>query len=57
MFQWLEEDFIGYLDQWEESVHSLDGMSKTQKNKMLLSPETRLGLRITGKIIVHFYTV
>lgn len=58
--QWLEDDFIGYLDAWEESVQALHGFTKTQKNKMLLSPETRLGLRTTGKqrlnSIVHNYS-
>ena len=37
------------LSKWEESVQSLHGITKTQSNKMLLSPETRLGLRTTGK--------
>lgn len=56
--QWLEEDFLGFLDGWEESVaqrKSFDkktrqGFTNKQKKMMLLSAETRLGLRITGKV-------
>lgn len=49
--QWLEEDFLGFLDQWEKSVEERPGeFTKTQRNKMLLSAETRMGLRITCKI-------
>ena len=46
--QWLEVEFLGYLDRWERSVREQPGLSKTQQNKMLLSPETLLGLRTTG---------
>ena len=45
--QWLEEDFLGYLDAWESSVNSRPGYTKTEKGKMMLSPATRIGLRIT----------
>ena len=37
-----------YLDNWERSVQEREGFSKAAKLKMLLSAETRLGLRITG---------
>ena len=37
-----------YLDMWEESVRELPGLSRAQRNNMLLSPETCLGLRTTG---------
>ena len=50
-FQWLEKDFLSYLDKWEESVSELPGLSRAQRNNMLLSPETRLGLRTTGNCI------
>lgn len=46
--QWLKEDFIGYLDRWQESVSKREGFSKTEQNKMMLSEETRAGLRLTG---------
>lgn len=59
MYQWLEEDFIGFLDHWEESVaqrKSFDkktrqGFTNKDKKMMLLSAETRLGLRITGEFV------
>ena len=50
--QWLE-DFIGYLGNWKKSVVERDGCSKLQKNQMMLSPETILGLKITGIINVY----
>ena len=46
--QWLKDDFIGYLDDWETSVRERPGFSRAEQNNMLLSPETRLGLRTTG---------
>ena len=46
--QWLEEDFLGYLEEWEKSVAARKGFSKTEKNKMLLSDATRSGLKFTG---------
>lgn len=60
--QWLKETFLGYLDDWEKSVKAREGFSAAQKTAMLLSAETRLGLRITGKLVctllklVHVYT-
>ncbi len=46
--QWLEEDFLGYLDIWESSVQAKD-IPPVEKQKLLLSRETLDGLRITGK--------
>ena len=49
--QWLEKDFIGYLDKWEQSAQEVAQsmkLSKSETNNMLLTPETRLGLRTTG---------
>ena len=37
-----------YLDEWEERVKCRDGFSNAEKEKMLLSRETRDGIRITG---------
>lgn len=48
LFQWLDTVFIPYLDSWEGSVNSMTGVNRTEKNKMLLSQETLLGLRRTG---------
>ena len=49
LVQWLEETFLPYLDAWEQSIEAREGFSKEQKNRMLLSHETRLGLRMTSK--------
>ena len=46
--QWLERDFLGYLDHWEESVWAREGFTPGEKAMMLLSRETREGLRMTG---------
>jgi hypothetical protein len=45
--KWLKEDFLGYLDKWEEYVNSLE-KSPMEKKMMMLPVETRTGLRITG---------
>ena len=44
--QWLRDVFLPYLDNWEKSVNE---RPKDEKNRMLLSHATRLGLRITSK--------
>ena len=55
--QWLEEEFLPYLDQWEKSVEAREGFTKTQKKQMLLSSETRLGLWMTGMLLKRHVTV
>ena len=49
ILQWLKEDFLGYLNEWEESVEQRTGFTSSQKNMMLLSRETIEGLRTTGR--------
>jgi hypothetical protein len=51
--QWLKEVFLDYLDRWEASVKARPDFSKTARNKMMLSKETRLGLRLTGELLQH----
>ena len=46
--QWLEEEFLGYLEEWEESVASRTGFTAKERAMMCLSRETLDGLRITG---------
>ena len=46
--QWLTDVFLPYLDEWEESVDGRKGFSPSQKNMMMLSKETRDGLKLTG---------
>jgi hypothetical protein len=37
-----------YLDEWQKSVEDRVGFTRLERNKMMLSPETILGLKITG---------
>lgn len=46
--QWLKNDFLAYLDNWEKSVMAIKGLQKKEKNKLMLSAETKLGLKMTG---------
>ena len=47
----MEEVFLPYLDKWEESVAAREGVfTEAQRLRMLLSVETRLGLRMTCKL-------
>ena len=49
--QWLKDCFLAYLDEWEHSVQGRgEEFTKSEKERMLLSAETRLGLRMTGKV-------
>jgi len=51
--QWLETEFLGYLDEWESSVSRRTGFTPAQKKMMQLSVESLEGLRITGYICVY----
>ena len=54
---WLTDTFIPYLNDWEKCVQNRGNeYSKSEKNMMMLSQETRLGLRITGKYICTYYS-
>ena len=57
--QWLQDVFIPYLDKWESSVKARPetSFSKSDKERMLLSAETRLGLRMTGIVTCDSITV
>lgn len=46
--QWLECEFLGYLKEWENYTEVQNDLTKEEKNKMMLSHETRQGLKITG---------
>jgi hypothetical protein len=46
--EWLEKQFLPYLDSWEASVEGRTGFTNAQKKRMLLSAETLLGIRRTG---------
>ena len=47
--QWLQDEFLPYLDQWGKSVEDRPGFTPAQKKRMLISHETLLGLRMTSK--------
>jgi len=47
-FKFLEEEFIeGYLEAWENEVHQNVLLSKEEQARMLLSPQTRLGWKMS----------
>ena len=46
--QWLCNDFIGYLAEWESEVASMAGLKQGERQKLTLSRETMDGLKITG---------
>ena len=46
--QWLERDFLDYLNEWRSSVAGRDGFTSAEKAMMTLSRETLEGLRVTG---------
>ena len=48
--QWLEDDLLGYLDDWKKSVDkcTLPDVPLAEKHTMLLSKE-REGMYITGE--------
>ena len=50
--QWLEDEFLGYLKNWEGSVMAQTGLSMKEKNNMLLSPKTRHGIEVTGEYYI-----
>ena len=47
-FQWLENEFLGYLDEWDASVWVREGFTDEEKKRMTLSQDTLEGLRMTG---------
>jgi hypothetical protein len=51
----VEEVFVAYLNDWEQSVKDRDSAtySKSDKERMLLSAETRLGLKMTGNVLLN----
>ena len=51
-FQWLKEEFLGYLDDWERSVNNHEGFTAAQRSMMLLSQQTLEGIRTTGIAII-----
>jgi len=48
LLQWLDQEFIPYLDEWEKRVEDREGFSNLAEKQMLLSRATLLGIRMTG---------
>ena len=46
--QWLETEFLWYLEEWESAVQNREGVTPAQRKSMLLSVETLTGLKLTG---------
>ena len=51
-FQWLETEFIAYLDEWEASANGREELTAAERQKLCISRETLEGLRFTG---IHNY--
>ena len=51
---WLENDFLGYLKNWKNSIESRPGTyTDGEKSKMFLSHQTYKGIQITVKSTVE----
>lgn len=46
--QWLREELLPYLQKWEDSVSERKGFSPKAKTMMVLTKETRFGIRVIG---------
>ena len=46
--QWLQEDFLRWLDELKCSVMARDDLSLSERDRLCLSRETLDGLRFTG---------
>ena len=57
LIQWLKEDFMGWLDEWESCVESREDLSLSEKDRLCLSRETLDGLRFTGTIFLYRYWI
>ena len=52
--QWLADEFIPYLKEWESSVGKRSGFSSQSKSMMVVAKETRNGIKITGICYILF---
>ena len=55
VIQWLEEEFLQWLDEWQQEVEQPADRTATEKEKMIISKETLTGLRMTGT--VNYFTL
>eukprot|EP00731_Ephydatia_muelleri_P014633 Em0008g353a len=47
ILKWLKDTFLCYLKDWKVSVQDQVGISKSERNRMLLNDATQLGLEMT----------
>ena len=59
LLQWLEKDFLKYLQDWEDEANGCNPDNPSEVNKMMLSRETLEGIKITGgsKVITYWPSV
>ena len=59
LLQWLEKDFLKYLQDWEDEANACNPDNPSEVNKMMLSRETLEGIKITGgsKVITYWPSV
>ena len=55
LLQWLEKDFLKYLQDWEDEANACNRDNPSEVNKMMLSHETLEGIKITGGSKVTTY--
>ena len=46
--QWLENDFLGHLAEWDSEVQGREEFTMAEKKIMMLSQDTLEGLCMTG---------
>ena len=52
-FNWLNQEFLDWLEMWEEDIKGREGLTKGEKSVLFLSYQTVEGLRITTKSFVE----
>ena len=61
LLQWLKAELLPYLQQWEKSVEKRVGFSPKAKSMMVISKETRFGIRVTGLFcslyLLHYFNL
>ena len=56
MLQWLEHEFMGYLEEWKKFSEKKGGEQKEVAQR-LLSQETLQGISVTGKPILSLFNI
>lgn len=53
----MEEEFLGYLDEWDTEAKGRPGFIDDEKNKMTLSQETHEGHEFSIVFILFFFFI